>query len=78
MWNCNFGSPFQYGMVGMLVNIVMLVTIIYIIVLIVRSLLAKAKPNKDTSDSIEIIKHKFARGEISEEEFQRMKEILAG
>lgn len=78
MWNCNWGPFSQYGIIGMLINIMMMVTIIYIVILTVRSFLSRGKPNGDTNDSIEIIKHKFVRGEITEEEFQRMKEILTG
>ena len=79
MWNCGWGPPFfQYGIVGMLINILMLVTIVYIVILTLRALFSKVKPNSDTSDSLEILKRKFAQGEISEEEYQRMKEIIAG
>lgn len=79
MWNCNWGPPlFHHGVVGILINIMMLVTIIYIVVLIFRSFLSKDMPNKDTSDSLEIVKRKFALGEITEEEYRRMKDILTG
>lgn len=78
MWGCNWGGPFQYPFVGTLINILMLVTIVYIVVLTVRSFLSKDKNNMDAVDSLEIIKKKFVRGEISEEEYQRMKEILTG
>ena len=79
MWNCNWGPPiFHSGIVGILINVMMLVTIIYIVVLIIRSFLSKDKPNGDTSDSLEIVKRKLALGEITEEEYHRMKDILAG
>lgn len=78
MWGCNWGGPFQYPFVGIFINILMLVTIVYIVVLTVRSFLSKDKNNMDAVDSLEIIKKKFVRGEISEEEYQRMKEILTG
>lgn len=76
MWGCNWEAPFQYSFIGILVNIMMLVTIIYIVVLIVRSFLSKDRPSRDAVDSLEIIKLKFASGEISEEEYLRMKDIL--
>ncbi len=79
MWNCNWGPPiFQSGIVGILINVMMLVTIIYIVVLIIRSFLSKDKPNRDTSDSLGIVKRKLALGEITEEEYHRMKDILTG
>ena len=78
MWGCNWGAPFQYSFIGLLINILMLVTIVYIIVLTVRSFLTKGKSNQDVVDSLEIIKVKFASGEISEEEYHKMKTILTG
>ena len=76
MWSCNWGAPFSYSLIGILINILMMVTIIYIVVLTVRSFLSKGKENQDTVDSLEIVKQKYARGEITEEEFLQMKNIL--
>ncbi|MCL7487013.1 MAG: SHOCT domain-containing protein [Desulfobulbaceae bacterium] len=78
MWNCNWGLPFHYGFVGMLFNIAVLAVIVYIVVLAVRALMAKDNSKRDADDSLEIIKRKLAHGEISEEEYRRMKEILTG
>ncbi len=78
MWNCNWGPFSQLGIIGMLINIMMLVTIVYIVALTVRAFKSKDRPINDTRDSLEIVKRKFASGEISEEEYQRMKEILTG
>jgi putative membrane protein len=41
-------------------------------------LLCKAGENKDTKDSLEILAKKFARGEITEEEYRRIRDILTG
>ena len=79
MWNCDWGPPiFPSGIVGILINVMMLVTILYIVVLIIRSFLSKDISNRDTSDSLEIVKRKLALGEITEEEYHRMKDILTG
>ena len=79
MWNCDWGPPiFHSGIVGILINVMMLVTILYIVVLIIRSFLSKDISNRDTSDSLEIVKRKLALGEITEEEYHRMKDILTG
>ena len=83
MWNCNFGYPFAHGgwfmgpgPFGPLMGILFLVFIVYLGVLIFRNVTKGKNANRDASDSLEIVKTKFARGEISEEEFRRMKEIL--
>ncbi|HER63593.1 MAG TPA: hypothetical protein ENO11_06420 [Desulfobacteraceae bacterium] len=78
MWNCNWGPPLQYGFFGMMINIIVLAAIIYIVVLTIQALKTKSKSNRDADDSLEIIKRKLAHGEISEEEYRRMKEILTG
>lgn len=78
MWGCNWGAPFPYSLIGILVNILMVVTIAYIVVLTVRSLISKGKENRDSVDSLEIVKQKYARGEITEEEYLRMKDIIIG
>lgn len=76
MWNCSFGPPFLNGFGGLLITSMMVVTIVYIMILIVRSFFGKDTAVRDVSDSLEIVKRKFAMGEISEEEFQKMREIL--
>lgn len=76
MWSCNWGFPYHYGFVGTLFSILLVVAIVYMIVLIVRPLFARSISNRDANDSLMIIKRKYARGEITEEEYQRMKEVL--
>lgn len=86
MWNCNWGFPFAqggwfmgHGPFGMLTSIFIIAFVFYLAVLLTRWTVTRyRKMNNDTNDSIEIIKNKYARGEITEEEFLRMKEILTG
>jgi len=77
MWSCNWGPSFPHTIVGALFTIMMLVTILYIIVLTVRTLLSRNTTTRDAKDSLEILKAKFAGGEISAEEYRRMKDILS-
>lgn len=76
MWNCNWGFPYHFGFFGTLFNILLVVAIVYIVVQIVRPLFAGSRSNRDTNDSLAIIKRKYARGELDEVEYQRMKELL--
>ncbi|WP_394713390.1 SHOCT domain-containing protein [Desulfogranum marinum] len=41
-------------------------------------LFSRPNANPDRHDSLTILKNRFAKGEISQEEYSRMKEILMG
>lgn len=65
-----------HGIFGMLFSVLLMIAVIYLIVTVVRLFVVKDKAHKDRSDSIEILKVKYAGGEISEEEYIRMRDIL--
>lgn len=77
MWNCNFG-PWAGGgwMVGhSLTSLVLLV----ILGLIVWSLFRTRRTDcsrSDREDSLEILKTRLAKGELSIEEYQKLKSML--
>lgn len=84
MWNCNFGVPFTHGSwlpwhgpLGLLLHILLAVALIYVLIRIGRALFGRNGADMDSSDSLEILRARFARGEISAEEYQRMREILS-
>jgi putative membrane protein len=86
MWSCdgwlariypgagNFLSGFGHfgGIIGVLIIIVLMVLIYKHF----KSLQPNANAASDKHDSLVILKSRFARGEISLEEYHRMKEIL--
>ena len=86
MWNCNWGYGvgnggwfFGHGLFGVLFSLLLAAALVYIFILTVRAILApKHLPSRDRQDSLAILKAKFARGEISEQEYLRLKEILTG
>ena len=82
MWGCNFsgnipvlGYFLSHGFLSLLFWGVLLA----LAVVLISKIFGK-KPEKvindDQSDSLEILKMRFAKGEIDKEEFQRMKQIL--
>ena len=86
MWNCNFG-PFAGGGWGggffpaNFLSLLLLGLVVLLIVLaVIRILKPRAeKPNgsfRDLTDSEEILKVRFAKGEISREEFIKMRQTL--
>lgn len=83
MWNCNWGQPFTHGgwfmghgPFGPLLGILLVALFVYLVVLAIRAVTTGKKTNRDAGDSLEIIKTKYASGEITEEEYRRMKEVL--
>lgn len=83
MWNCNVGFPFAHGgwLLGhgpfaLLLHLMLVVVVVYVLIRIGQAIFTRGAVNKDSSDSLEILRVRFARGEISAEEYQRMREIL--
>lgn len=67
-----------FGPFGGLLGLVLFLFIIYMIAKLVISLFSKPIANPDRQDSLTILKNRFAKGEITQEEYIRMREILLG
>lgn len=86
MWNCgNWGAglPFNlgkyfmgFGPFGGLLSLLLFILLLYVVIKIIMSL--KPKPNviPDRQDSLGILKNRLRKGEITQEEYHRMREIL--
>lgn len=79
-WGTGFGAHGGFmggGLFGMLWSVLLLVLAAYLIVRLFQAFSNTAGPRRDRNDSMEILREKFARGEISSEEYDRMREVLA-
>ncbi len=86
MWNCsNWGAGLPFGLgnffmgfgpFGGLLGFVLFGFIIYVIAKLVMSLFSRSNAISDRQDSLTILKNRFAKGEITQEEYKRMKEVL--
>lgn len=87
MWNCNWGFPFvhggwfvghgPFGPFGLLLLVLLIIVVVSLLIRLGRAIFARdGAANRDSRDSLEILRARFARGEISAEEYQRMREIL--
>ncbi len=76
MWNCmtNFGSH-SWG-IGSIVFIVAVVLLTYALVKVTAGQKVNRNHVNDKNDSLEILKTRLARGEITTEEFERLKSYL--
>ena len=90
MWNCNNWTgefPFGigkffwgFGPWGGLLSLLFLIFIIYLMFSIVRNFFPNTRRTSSASDrrdSFKILKNRLAKGEITEEEYQRLQEVLA-
>ena len=74
---CGFGIPFGqgYGMFGWLFMILFWAAIVYLVISIFRHILGH-RTVQDNDSSFEILRNRFASGEISEDEYLARKGVL--
>jgi putative membrane protein len=69
----------QYMWIGMVLHILFVIAVFVLIVWIVKKLLSNQKPKTvtvDSSKALEIIKERYAKGEITKEEFENLRKDL--
>ncbi len=80
-WGWGMGGGWGFGIFGMVFMLVFWVLIIAGIVLVVRWLVDQRRPGSASGPGAEspldILKKRYARGEIGKEEYDRMKQDLA-
>ncbi len=83
MFGCNYynGAGFGHwffsdGVMGFLIIALIIIIIAVFIFQLFKSNRSINSETLDKKDSFEILKIRFAKGEISDQEFQKMKEIL--
>jgi len=71
------GGFFPGGIVSMLIWVLIFLALVYLGIKFFRALTSEqTKQNRDNFDSFEILKMRYARGEISHEDYLTMKETL--
>jgi putative membrane protein len=71
------GSSFPGIIISMLIWVLIILALVYLAIKLFRALTSEQiGKNTDRSDSIDILKKRYARGEIDQQEYFRMKEIL--
>jgi putative membrane protein len=86
MWGCDYGPMsggwwggfFPGSLLGLLLWGLAVFLMVYLAIRIFRpQTLGPRGPSRDRSDSEAILKARFAKGEISREEFVKMRQILS-
>lgn len=84
MFTCNWGGMYGVqggfmggGLFGMLWSLLLLVLFIYLGARLFHYFSRGNDGRRDREDSLEILRNKYARGEVGSEEYQRIKDLLA-
>ncbi|ATD81745.1 MULTISPECIES: SHOCT domain-containing protein [Desulfovibrio] len=74
MHTCYFQSFFGWGggWLGMFLTVIVLV----LAVCLISRLLTRKRCNFDRRDSLNILKHRLASGEITQEEYEKLKNVI--
>lgn len=70
-------NPYGYGMMGggglwMLLELALLVGLVYLLV----QVFSRSSASREQSRALEILRERYAKGEIDQETFERMKQQL--
>lgn len=84
MWGCNFYSDipyvrslFPYGFFSLLIWVVIIIASIFVLTMILKRVRnPKERIVRDSEDSMEFLKIRYAKGEIGHEDYIKMKKIL--
>ena len=77
-WSNNFwGSGFWWmGLIGILVQLLFWIGLIAIVYNLVRRISHRSRPYYQRDEAMEILRERYAKGEINDEEFIRLKKDL--
>ena len=70
------GGGWWFGVVGMVVWALLLAAVVLVVVRLVILPVVEGLDDGPGDDAIEVLRERFARGEIDEEEFERRAETL--
>ena len=71
------GGIFQGGISHSLFGALIVLALVYLAFRLLRSMKSNERSSfRDRIDSLEILKGRFAKGELSEEEYTKMKRVL--
>lgn len=73
-YGCQFG--FGYGFGGMFMGIILLVLVVVVIYFIVRNVQLKNRADQTQESAMDILKKRYAKGEITKDDFDRIKSEL--
>ena len=74
MYGCDIGSVMGWG--NGMTNLIFIILIVSLAVVFIGRSMPQQKSNMDTADSISILKKRLASGEITLEEYEKLKKAI--
>lgn len=71
-----YGGMMHYGFGGIFMWIIFLIAIVLLVYFIVQTQKMKGRPPTQSESHMDILKKRYAKGEITKEEYERMKKDL--
>ena len=71
---CNFQNFFGWG--GGWLGMLLAITVLLLVAYLISRLLTKKRYNFDRRDSLNILKHRLASGEITHDEYEKLKNVI--
>lgn len=75
-WSGGMMGGWGLGFLGWLIQLLFFIVVVYLAVILIKRLNGSTNSEKRDNHSEEILKERFAKGEITEEEFKKKKEVL--
>jgi len=67
---------YGYGYGGMFMGILFLIVIAVLVYFIIQALSSKGRPSMQNESPLDILKRRYAKGEITREEYEKMKKDI--
>ncbi len=77
MWGGPWGGGWWWGLIMMIFWLLVLVGIVLLVVWLVRQV-TRHEPRSGASRALEILQERYARGEITREQYEQMRRDLLG
>jgi len=77
-WGPMMHYGYGYGYGGIFMGILFMIIIAVLVYFIIQALSTKGRPQMQNENPLDILKRRYAKGEITREEYEKMKKDIEG
>ena len=74
MYGCDIGSVMGWG--NVMTHLIFMILVVSLAAVFISRMMPQQKKNMDSADSLSILKRRLASGEISLEEYEKLKKVI--